>query len=1208
MLRKISNKALLVFAGILFLVSLLFSFFHRSDSAALCDQAQKNLSLKEQNTLKALSWLVNSIEPGNIEFSEQLLSEKKYFDKEGIILLAYLNDSLKFWTSTLAPMDVPVKSLPSDNGMLHLRNGWYEYFTHQESSVKCLALLLIKPEYDVQNSYFHNDFADWLELPAQSEIQYPPAHQPYTLRSVKGTPLFAFTATADTGISPVFLPSLLFFIAFIIALLAAVRQSITGKVTVKLFASYSIIALLLRSAMIYFKFPSFLYHSALYDLSIYGITGSFFNEYLGDVLINVFLFFSWTIVYYKTVKTNDLSKSGRLLYLTIYLTVIILLALQLNATVKNLVISSTISLDFSSFFSLSFTSFLCLSIVFLNGFSILLHIEIFTATLLENKQKKSLLLVGAALVIYSSIYIVHFTPVFSIIEWFWMPVMLCLTIAFREYHFTQSILSAGFRILVFSIITSWIFGEYNSLSEEQSLKHLSEQLSDRQDALLESEFLKVSEKLNKDTLIYKALGRLPLQNGEIEQALRQQYFTRYFEKYNVQLTLFDSVCIPIIKSAGNSLNNHEYFEEQLTKSVPTICSSLFFIDNPKAGPRYIGKIEWDKEENKKASYTLYIQLEPKQFADAGSFSDLMLDALQQKQSKYKQFSYAIYRDGNLNSAYGKFIYPRFFNSSVFSGKNSQFKHQLLEPDENSKIIVTREQKTFNYYFTANSYYFLFYSVLSLLLFVIYHQIDNQAIPFFTLNRRIQFFIVSVLFLAMVSLGFFTVKLVIKKSEEDQVKLLTGKARQLQQILNSELFFNSKIDANSKIFTESVLQKYAELFNSDISIYNQNGLLFASSRPQLFTTGLSSRFINPYAVEHFQKNKSLYFITYDKIGNLNYLSLYTATYAGKQLSGYINLPYFARQNDLEEGLSDYITTLINIYVVLFLVSLFTGLIVSVYITKPLRILQEQLAKISLGKKNKPIAWHSEDEIGKLVNEYNNMLLKLEESAVLLARSEREGAWQEMAKQVAHEIKNPLTPMKLNIQYLQKIADQSDVNFEERFKKVAVSLIEQIDTLAHIANEFSNFAQMPKVNTEPVNLTEIISSTIELFKNYSHININFHSQGINAVISADKNQCLRVFNNLIKNAVQAIPEEKAGRIDISIKDEGISYLIGIKDNGTGIPPEMRDKIFAPNFTTKTTGTGLGLAMVKNIISAFNGEISFESVENEGTIFFLRFKKTQ
>jgi signal transduction histidine kinase len=198
------------------------------------------------------------------------------------------------------------------------------------------------------------------------------------------------------------------------------------------------------------------------------------------------------------------------------------------------------------------------------------------------------------------------------------------------------------------------------------------------------------------------------------------------------------------------------------------------------------------------------------------------------------------------------------------------------------------------------------------------------------------------------------------------------------------------------------------------------------------------------------------------------------------------------------------------------------------------------------------------------------------------------------------------MKLNLQYLQKIINEGGVDFTEKFKSVSSSIIEQIDTLAHIANEFSNFAKMPKQNLESVNLSEVIQSTIELFKNNT-VQITFDpgSDG-SLIVLADKNQCLRVFNNLIKNAVQAIPENGNGRIEIAAKPEKEFVLISIKDNGSGIPIEMKEKIFTPNFTTKSTGTGLGLAMVKNIITSFGGKIWFESITARGTIFYLTFQR--
>jgi len=1210
MLKRFTNKFSLILAAILLALSLVLNYFNTKTTSELCKAAEKNLSLKEKQALSALQNFKNTINNAPIDFSESLLKDKLYLDLEGIVLLAFRNDSLKFWTSGLAQFDLSANSLQSKNGMLHLRNGWYEYFTDINKNIKSVALLLIKPEYDVENTFFNNSFAPWLSLPEQCAIKHPVTNEANAIHSSSGQALFEVDPKesdlhSDSLIINFSVLSLLS--AMLLMLFYLVKSTVQNQISFKrfVFISFSLIAG--RSIMIYFRLPGALYHSDLYNLGIYGITQSFFNEYLGDVLINVTVFFAWSVIFYKKIDLKLIPEKLRHLFSVVYIFVLVVLALQLNSTVKNLTINSTISLDFSNIFNLSYLSFLCLGIVFINGFTITILIEKIISYLFNYSKKQALVLLTSSLAVFTLIYFAGANTNFSLIEWFWLPILMSISVIFRNYDFTQSILSAGFRVLAFAVITSWIFGEYNSISTEQNLKHLSEQLSDKQDAILESEFLKVSGRMRKDLQLIKAIKRLPYQNNETEQQLRQIYFTKYFEKHNIQISAFDSLCMPLLKNTDYKLNNHEYFDEQIKTAIPTISEDLFFIENYKENTRYIGKIDFEKNKGSKPAYTLYVQLEPKKFTDAGSFPELLLDKSQQKQNSYKEFSYAIYKNGNLTSVFGKYIYPKFLNSSVLSQNTDLFKHRLIIADRETQLIVSSKIKGFTYYFTANSYYFLFYSLLGVLFFILYHRLNNSSNSFFTLNRRIQFFVVSVLFLSLTAVGIFTINLVVNKSEEEQSKLLTEKAQQINNELNKKLFYNQQININSKPFTEKILKEYAEMFNTDISLYNENGILFASSRPQLFTSGISSKLINPTVISHFNKNKAMYFITRDKIGSLNYTSLYAALYSfDKKLTGFINLPYFARQNDLEEGVSDYITTLINIYVVLFLVSLFTGLVVSVYITKPLRILQEQLAKISLANKNEPISWKSDDEIGRLVNEYNMMLLKLEESALMLAKSEREGAWQEMAKQVAHEIKNPLTPMKLNLQYLQKVVGEEGVDFPERFRKVSNSLIEQIDTLAHIANEFSNFAKMPKVNLEKINLTEVINSAIGLFSGQTNIKINFNEKAQDVFVEADKNQTLRIFNNLIKNSIQALNDKSNAQIEISISSKDNAVLVSIHDNGCGIPENMKDKIFVPNFTTKSTGTGLGLAMVKNIMSTFNGEISFESTENEGTTFYLKFQK--
>jgi nitrogen fixation/metabolism regulation signal transduction histidine kinase len=260
---------------------------------------------------------------------------------------------------------------------------------------------------------------------------------------------------------------------------------------------------------------------------------------------------------------------------------------------------------------------------------------------------------------------------------------------------------------------------------------------------------------------------------------------------------------------------------------------------------------------------------------------------------------------------------------------------------------------------------------------------------------------------------------------------------------------------------------------------------------------------------------------------------------------------------------------------------------------------------LGKEQTPILYKGDDEIGVLVREYNTKLLELQESSEKLARTEREMAWREMAKQVAHEIKNPLTPMKLRIQHFQRSFDPNADDADDRIAQFSDSLIEQIDALTNIANAFSNFAKMPKSQFEKVDLVRIVRSVVDTFSAEEHVTINAEIAVDHAYIMADKELMLRVFNNLIKNAIQAIPMNNAGLIEIQLKEEDKKVVIAVRDNGMGISEEMKDKIFVPNFTTKSTGTGLGLAMVKQIIESHDGQISFES-EPGNTIFTIRLPK--
>lgn len=299
---------------------------------------------------------------------------------------------------------------------------------------------------------------------------------------------------------------------------------------------------------------------------------------------------------------------------------------------------------------------------------------------------------------------------------------------------------------------------------------------------------------------------------------------------------------------------------------------------------------------------------------------------------------------------------------------------------------------------------------------------------------------------------------------------------------------------------------------------------------------------------------------------------------------------------------YLSTLLNVYVFLFLLSGAISLFIANSITKPLSKLAERFKEFKLGKNNTRLEWDTNDEIGMLIKDYNELTHKLAESASVIARTERDTAWREMARQVAHEIKNPLTPMKLSIQYLQKAVANTPEKAPQLIEKVSSTLIEQIDNLSQIAGEFSNFATLPKASNERIILNEVVEHIHDLFRKRDDMDINMVEPMEDIYVFADKNHLVRVLNNIVKNATQAIPTDRRGKIDIELSKNNDYAIVSVSDNGIGIPDSMTDKVFTPNFTTKSSGTGLGLAISANMMDAMNGRIYFKSKVGEGTTFYI------
>ena len=471
----------------------------------------------------------------------------------------------------------------------------------------------------------------------------------------------------------------------------------------------------------------------------------------------------------------------------------------------------------------------------------------------------------------------------------------------------------------------------------------------------------------------------------------------------------------------------------------------------------------------------------------------------------------------------------------------------------------------------------------------------------SLRHRIQLSVIGLALAAFFFIGLATIAYFRRTAVQYQQERLFETLNVLVRSIN--LRDNPPTDALS-------LNRLANTHKIDISFFRQDGQLIASSAPFLFRDGWKEPRMAPAALQALEDSRFRTVVLDEDVKGLHYKAAYVALPATLgNPAFFLQIPYTATDQALQESVVEFMGALFNFYVFLLLMGGAIAIVVANSITRPLAAIGDKLRSFSLGS-NEPLEWDSQDEIGNLVEAYNQMIAKLEESTRKLRQSEREGAWREMAKQVAHEIKNPLTPMKLSIQYLQHAQRSDPERAAALIERVSKTLIEQIDGLAHIATEFSNFAKMPKAQNEQLVLNEVVTSVYHLFTEHQepaeNIQLLLPEQPIKAF--TDKKQLARVLTNLVKNAQQSIPEGRPGQIAIQLYQQNGASIVKVSDNGTGIPEEVQPKVFQPNFTTKSSGMGLGLAMCKDIIEAAGGRLYFETRQDEGTNFFLELPEAE
>ncbi len=1200
----------------------------RNSDEKIIESFQQTLWAKEKKLQAIVSDLSARSEKKNYL---QLLNEHidyyhNLLEEEGFALLIYEDDSLQFWSDNSIPVENFLKQICLDQPVEKLNNGWFQIIKKTNEHKTTLGLMLIKKEYPIHNSFLVDEFQKDFSLAPQIQLQNGSMQDPNRIISASGEYLFTLKLLPDSANNFRLGILILLNLIGIIFLTLCLNQAFTivarkfGKNIS--FVLITLTLIFLRFLCIYLSWPAAFYQLQFFTPAIYA--KSIYIASLGDLMIHCLLIFSISRTFYRHVNLLSIQKKihrlSSFIIPMIGLSIIFFFGKYISDINASIIKDSKIPFNINNLLSLNAYSYLAFSCIGLLLLSFFLVADKIIGSLLSFHSSFT---VGiSSFLIAISVYITyaHFNGGKDMLISLWFMPIIALIFYRRfykkyAYNFSTTIIF----ILLFSAGTDAVFFKELGRKEHENRKLFAENLAEEKDPIAEFLFADLEKKIKND----KKIPALLVQNNEgyteFTKLLNETYFTGYWEKYDIKFILYDSLCNVIVKS-NNAVNDKlEHYEEVVKKTgTATSSKSLFYIPvNQEENAGLLAKLQFEVPQLKFSNpATLYVELLPKFITEQIGYPQLLLDKAIVPKHDEEAYSFAKYKEKAFVPLQhvGKYKYPlssAVFDSLIQSGTFMDFNaynHYLYRFNnrDSDLIVVSKEPIQLLNRLTVFSYFFTVFSVMLLFYFIVFEWNFRTAEFTSKFKNRIQFVLVAVVLSAILLIGGGTVLFLKREYKTKNLASISEKIHSVNAELSHEIGDEQSLSFTSNQYLNYVLSKQSNVFYSDINFYDLSGNLIASSRPQIFEQGLVSQKIDPVAFYQLKVNQQYEFTHNEKIGQLDFLSCYMPFINNNnQLLGYLNLPYFNKQNELENEISSVLVALINVYVLLFVLSIVLAIFISNRIMEPLKLLQNKISRIRLGKSNELIEWKNKDEIGELITEYNRMILELSSSAEMLAKSERESAWREMAKQVAHEIKNPLTPMKLSVQHLERSYKDGAKDWEKRLEKFTQTLIEQIDALTNIANEFSNFAKMPKANLEPINLAQLISSVVSLYQNSDayQVVINFNHFEKTAVL-ADKDQLIRLFNNLIKNAIQAIPEERKGLIQIKFNVVDNNILVEVCDNGKGISEAQKERIFTPNFTTKSAGMGLGLAMAKNMVESCGGNIAFSSEEGIGTIFTVKF----
>ncbi|WP_437920769.1 ATP-binding protein [Sphingobacterium sp. LRF_L2] len=1158
--------------------------------------------------------------------------------KDAIFLYIYRDNQIIHWSTNIY---VPITDLGLRNKTSYLQSENRSFLVKKKdlkNGISIVAAVPIKRNFENTNSYLTNNFLTSIDV---NNIEIAQYNDNKNIRNIYSKDNgYLFSVKLIDGKKDNIYINLQFFcwVAAIICLIIFVNSiclhfAKNGKAWTAVIVFF---AVLIAVRYIDLKSNWLSVHSSLelFDAKYYA-----YNEFLPNIwsylmtTASIFWFICFVkfVQKYLRVPFNIQNRIYSIIASLIGIGSIYFLTYVMYYFLGTLLTHSpTYEIDFTKILNLGLYGWLCILLFCFNITALILYVD-GIIQMIRYFLKDITLILNIELICLVTALILTAIIGFNVFFCILFGVLIFLR-TYKTYNFSIPYRLSIFisTILLLSSISVISYNFYNRIKKIDGMKQSISHLLAEDDVNAVSLFIDLEKNINND---YKLERLLDLNDSiadipYITDYIKTRYLSGYLSKFEFQAYYYNNEGKPL---ESYSMDKAAEYREKVIKSAIKIpfTSNFYRLRSELGTHEYFTHLTIPYEQNPDKFYHIYLNLKNLSYSTLLPYPEILSDnkTTPWQFDAFQNNSYALYKGNNLVTQYGTYNYPENdfkipnqLKEYLNIRENDDFLHLAYKPDPYTTIILSKQNATPWDYLALGSIVFIILLIFFCLFNLINYLIKTVTDRSFHWNRiryhfrllfnniqystRIQTLVIlSVLLGILISgaIAFISINMQIEESTT---------ANRLKEISEITKKIESTVGSSKDDFEQGIVQTLKEMSPAtmtNFNLYNKAGKLLYSSQPRIFDLKLISEYINPDALNKLAVLRKSEAYEQERISNFRFSAAYASIKNEEYKTvAYLNIPYYTTEKDAIASKNLLLNTILNIYTFIIILFGFIAVAVSSKITKPLDIVRQKLADTQLSNKiNEPLYWERNDEIGMLIKEYNYMLVKLEESAKQLRDAEREKAWREMAKQVAHEIKNPLTPMKLGIQQLVRSYNENDERFSERFFRISTSIVEQIDSLSKIATEFSAFAKLPETNLVKINLIEKILEVMNLFNSSSSTVIVLINETNDKSIHilGDRDQLLRSFNNLFKNAIEASIGRKKTRINVEVSyKDNLNVQILIQDNGYGISEEVIPNIFKPNFTTKSSGTGLGLAFVKQTVTGIGGKIEFITKANMGTTFII------